>query len=39
MDRGAWWAIVHGVTKELDMNLVTKQQHTSFVSYAVTVIY
>ena len=19
MDRGAWWAIVHGVTKELDM--------------------
>ena len=23
MDRGAWWATVHGVTKELDM---TKQQ-------------
>ena len=23
MDRGAWWAIVHGVTKELDM---TSQQ-------------
>ena len=19
MDRGAWWAMVHGVTKELDM--------------------
>ena len=19
MDRGAWWAVVHGVTKELDM--------------------
>ena len=26
MDRGAWWAAAHGVTKELD--LVTKQQHT-----------
>ena len=21
MTRGAWWAIVHGVTKELDMTL------------------
>ena len=29
MDRGAWWAIVPGVTKELDMvghDLATKQQ-------------
>ena len=26
MDRGAWWAAAHRVTKELD--LVTKQQHT-----------
>ena len=32
MDRGAWWAIVHGVTKELDMtyqlnnNIKTKTQ-------------
>ena len=24
MERGAWWATVHGVTKELDK---TKQQH------------
>ena len=27
MDRGVWWATVHGVTKESD--LTTKQQHTS----------
>ena len=26
VDRGAWWAIAHGVTKELDMTLATKQQ-------------
>ena len=26
MDRGAWWAIVHGVTKELDL---TEQQTLS----------
>ena len=24
MDRGAWWAAVHGVAKELDMTEVTK---------------
>ena len=24
-DRGAWWVPVHGVTKELDATLVTKQ--------------
>ena len=26
LDRGAWWATIHGVAKELDMTLVTKQQ-------------
>ena len=26
MDRGVWWAAVHGVAKELDINLLTKQQ-------------
>ena len=26
MDRGAWWATVHGVTK-VTHNLATKQQH------------
>ena len=25
-DRGTWWATVHGVTKELDRTLATKQQ-------------
>ena len=27
MARGAWWAAVHGVTKNFRYNLVTKQQH------------
>ena len=26
MDRGAWWAIVRGVTKELGYDIVSKQQ-------------
>ena len=26
MDRGAWWATVHGVAKELDMTKQLKQQ-------------
>ena len=26
-DRGVWWATVHGVTKELDITLATKQQY------------
>ena len=26
MDRGDWQAAVHGVAKELDMSLTTKQQ-------------
>ena len=26
MDRGAWWATVHGVAKELGITLATKQQ-------------
>ena len=25
-DRGAWWATIHGVTKESDTTLATKQQ-------------
>ena len=28
MDRGVWWASVHGVTKESD-GLVTKGQHAA----------
>ena len=28
MDRGAWLAIVHGVTKELDMTITEQQTHT-----------
>ena len=30
LDRGAWWAIVHGVTKELDM---TEQLNNNPISY------
>ena len=26
MDRGAWWAIIDGLAKELDTNLATKYQ-------------
>ena len=26
LDRGAWWATVHGVAKELDTILATEQQ-------------
>ena len=26
MDRGVWWATVHGVAKDIRHNLVTKQQ-------------
>ena len=26
MDRGAWWAAVHGVTKGIEHDLVRKQQ-------------
>ena len=29
MDRGAWWATVHGVRKEPDTTQVTKQQELS----------
>ena len=28
MDRGAWWATVHGVTKELDTTEATVHEHT-----------
>ena len=31
MDRVAWWAIVHGVTKELDM---TEHGHIKTLEYA-----
>ena len=33
MDRGTWRAIVHGVTKELDMTEVTEHMHTYIYSY------
>ena len=26
MDKGVWWAIVHGITKKIGHDLVTKQQ-------------
>ena len=26
MDRGAWWATVHGITKRVGQDLATKQQ-------------
>ena len=32
MDRGAWWATNHGVTKELEKDLVIKQQQQIFQS-------
>ena len=35
MDRGAWWATVHGVTKRLTRlkQLITHTQHTSIVIF------
>ena len=29
MDRGVWWATVHGVTKSMDTTEVTAQTHTN----------
>ena len=29
MDKGAWWATVHGVTKELDMTLQLNNNNSS----------
>ena len=29
MDRGAWWAIVHGIAKRAGHNLAVKQQQIS----------
>ena len=26
MNRGSWWALVHGVAKELDMTAIKQQQ-------------
>ena len=34
MDRGAWQATVYGVTKELDMTKVTKQQQLMLVRFS-----
>ena len=31
MDRGAWWATVHEVTKRVGHDLATKQQDVSWV--------
>jgi len=30
IDRGAWQAIVHGVTKRVGLDLITKQQQTFY---------
>ena len=45
-DRGAWWATVHGVTKELDMTAATehifyygKGENTTFATTATRKIY
>ena len=32
MDRGAWWATVHGVTTRVGHDLATKQQLASLAS-------
>ena len=31
MDRGAWWATVHGVSKELDLTEQLSTQHMALV--------
>ena len=31
MNRGTWWAVVHGVTKELDMT--SQLNNNNFISY------
>ena len=33
MDRGAWWATVHWVTKIVGCDLATKQQNTKLPTY------
>ena len=33
MDRGAWWAIVHGVSRESDMTEVTQHEHKAHSRY------
>ena len=33
MDRGAWWATVQGVAKELDMTQQLKQQTTTITAH------
>jgi len=39
MERGAWWATVHGATKQVGHNLVTKQQQSDGWSHANNRIY
>ena len=38
MDRGAWWATVYGVAKELDTTLATKQQQCPFTKLSVQIV-
>ena len=33
MGRGAWWATVHGVAKELDIDLRTKRNNKRYIVY------
>ena len=39
MDRGAWWATVHGVTKRVRCDLANKQQHYIWKLLGDTVVY
>ena len=39
MDRKNWWTIVHGVTKRIRHNLVTKQQQIFHSVYVLAAIY
>ena len=38
MDRGAWWATVYGVAKELDTTLASKQQQCPFTKLSVQIV-
>ena len=31
IDRGAWWATVHGITKRVGQDLATKPQQTTII--------
>ena len=39
MDRGAWWATVDGVAKELDMTVIIQHTHTYIYIYIYIYIY